>query len=81
MMDGYAFESMSFRWGISDAAGSEHTINNRSFPLELQVKTKNISYNNVRLTILIRNFIGNSRYDDRKTTIFDNLLFISNNKL
>lgn len=40
MMDGYAFESACFRWGISDTAGSEHTINNRSFPLELQVKTE-----------------------------------------
>lgn len=38
MIDEYAFESMSFRWGPSDASGSEHILNGRSFPLELQVK-------------------------------------------
>lgn len=33
----FSMDSMFFRWGISDANGSEHTINNESYPLELQV--------------------------------------------
>ena len=37
MITEYCFDSLHFHWGVDDEHGSEHTINNKSYPLELHL--------------------------------------------
>ena len=39
LLETYSMSSICFRWGISDMDGSEHTINDRGFTMEMQVET------------------------------------------
>lgn len=37
LLASYTFVELSFHWGWSNSEGSEHTLNNRKYPLEVQV--------------------------------------------
>ncbi|KAF4528484.1 hypothetical protein B566_EDAN013031, partial [Ephemera danica] len=37
LQGGYTFLQMHFHWGADNTRGSEHTIDGKSFPLELHV--------------------------------------------
>jgi len=40
----YSFEQLHFHWGSHDQQGSEHTINGRSFPMEVHLVHRNMRY-------------------------------------
>lgn len=78
MTDDYAFESMSFRWGFSDASGSEHTINNRSFPLELQVSMRMSQQSTWIIMLMLQQVIHVMRKEKLRYLVISYLYRITN---
>ncbi|XP_065333852.1 carbonic anhydrase 2-like [Cloeon dipterum] len=46
LKDRYLFQQLHFHWGHNDSVGSEDTINNHSFPMELHMVFFNQKYHN-----------------------------------
>lgn len=42
----YVFAQLHFHWGESDSTGSEDTINNHSYPMEMHMVTYKKAYHN-----------------------------------
>nr|CAD7206449.1 unnamed protein product [Timema douglasi] len=43
----YVFDQLHFHWGAEDLVGSEHTLNNERFPLEMHVVHHRRDLNNL----------------------------------
>ncbi|XP_034940622.1 carbonic anhydrase 2-like isoform X2 [Chelonus insularis] len=46
--DDYVFEQLHFHWGANDEVGSEHTVNLKSFPLEMHMVHYNRKYEAIK---------------------------------
>lgn len=51
LANNYEFESFHFHWGLKNYRGSEHIINDVSYPLELHIIHRNVQYNNLTAAV------------------------------
>lgn len=52
LSNNYEFESFHFHWGLKNYRGSEHIINDVSYPLELHIIHRNMKYSNLTEAVL-----------------------------
>lgn len=73
----YYFSSLHFHWGSNDYVGSEHTINGKSYPLELHMIHRQQSDESKRAVLAVL-FKITSKDNPALTPIIDNLQYVLN---